>query len=60
MEKYLTVAELAKVLKCSRSLAYTLVKKPGFPVARLGKKVVIPETALAEWISNGGTEQKGA
>ena len=58
MEKCLSVAELIKVLNCNRGTAYALVKTPGFPAARIGKKIVIPESALREWLANGGTEQK--
>lgn len=60
MEKYMGVAELMKTLGIGRSTAYELIKFPGFPAARIGKRVVISESALREWINNGGTAHQGA
>ena len=60
MEKYLTMSEFMKCCKIGRSVAYALVKTPGFPSARIGKRILISESGLREWMNNGGTEQKGA
>jgi len=60
MKKCLSVAELIEYLGCDRGTAYALVKTSGFPAARIGKRIVIPEDALKEWLANGGTKQKGA
>ena len=58
MEKYMTVEMLTERLGISRTTAYSLVKRPDFPSTRIGKKIVISETALQAWLDNGGTKQK--
>ena len=58
--KCYSVADLVSLLGCSRSTAYALVRRPGFPATRIGKRIVIPEDALKKWLAQGGTEQRGA
>lgn len=61
MEKLaLSVIELAEALGISRTNAYELMKRPDFPSARLGKRIVIPVAALNEWLAKGGTDAKEA
>ena len=60
MEKYISITELQEALGISKSTAYALTKRADFPSVRIGKRVVIPETALQEWLAKGGTEEKGA
>lgn len=45
-KKTLTVAEAMAVLGISRTLAYRLIKDGKLPVIRLGKRVLIPVSAL--------------
>jgi excisionase family DNA binding protein len=48
----LRVEEMAQVLSIGRSLAYELCRQPGFPVVRLGDKVLrVPTEALFRWIN---------
>jgi len=54
------VRDLAKILGVSTATAHALTKFPGFPAARIGKSIVVPVSALNEWLAKGGTEQKGA
>lgn len=58
MEKCLSVSEMMNSLGVSRSTAYALIRTPGFPAARIGKRIVISENMLRNWLSQGGTEQK--
>lgn len=59
MEKItLSVTELANALGIGRSRAYELVNTPGFPAAKIGKRIVIPVAALNEWLAKGGTQKK--
>lgn len=51
----LTIKELMEVLKIGRSTAYKLIKTKGFPVARVGKTILIPYDKLLEWLDKGGT-----
>ena len=46
----LSVKELATVLGVSRTSAYELTKTKGFPILKIGSRVVIPKERLIEWI----------
>lgn len=51
-----SVPELAKVLGISRPKAYELVKRDGFPSITVGKRIIIPTSALERWLDeNAGT-----
>lgn len=47
-----SVKELAEFLGISKTIAYRLVHTDGFPVLRLGKRILIPIDPLDTWISN--------
>lgn len=47
----LSVAELASFLGVSKTVAYRLAASEGFPVLRLGKRILIPMDGLTEWIA---------
>lgn len=47
----LTIKGLCDVLHISRPTASNLVKSPGFPVLRIGKRILIPLDSLKEWIA---------
>lgn len=46
----LTVEEAAGVLGIGRNSAYQAVRQGKLPVIRLGKRYLIPRTALDEWL----------
>lgn len=46
----LSVEEVANYLGCGRSTAYELVRKQDFPTIRLGRRIIVPLTALQEWL----------
>lgn len=50
MSDLLTVLDMAKLLKISRSKAYDLTKKEGFPSIRIGKSVRIIKKELYKWL----------
>lgn len=51
MEKTtMSVQELATQLGVSLPKAYELVKQPGFPVIRVGTRILIPIDAFREWL----------
>ena len=58
MEKAtLSVQELAAQLGISLPKAYELVKRPGFPVLKIGTRILIPMDAFKAWlISNASHE----
>ena len=51
MEKQtISVQELSAQLGISLPKAYELVKTPGFPVIRIGTRILIPVDAFKEWL----------
>ena len=46
----LTVNELACELGVSRNIAYSLVKRPGFPCFHLGKRILVNRAMLQTWM----------
>lgn len=46
----INVKEMAKLLGISTKTAYDLVKTPGFPIIRIGKRQIIPTEALKKWM----------
>lgn len=56
----LSVKELSEFLGISKSGAYELVKTKGFPVVKIGARVLIPKDKLIEWIDkqSGGTQSE--
>ena len=51
MEKTtMSVQDLATQLGVSLPKAYELVKQPGFPVIRVGTRILIPIDAFREWL----------
>jgi excisionase family DNA binding protein len=49
----LNVSDVANFLGVSRTVAYKLVRQPGFPSIRVGeKRIVIPRDKFKEWIDD--------
>ncbi len=47
----ITVIEMTKILKISRSKAYSLIKQNGFPIIRIGKCVRIKKNEMLQWLN---------
>lgn len=47
----LTVSEMAKMLKISRSKAYNLVKEKDFPIVKIGKCIRISQKSVLSWLN---------
>jgi excisionase family DNA binding protein len=45
---------LCKVLACSRSRAYELIRRGWIPAIRIGRQIRIEETAVRDFIQRGG------
>lgn len=58
MEKYLSVKEIMENTGLGRSTVYAMFQIPGFPVTRVGKRILVSERALTEWFNKGGTSAK--
>lgn len=51
MAKYcVDVPEMGKLLGISRASAYELANTEGFPIVRVGKRMLVPTEALKRWI----------
>jgi len=48
--RILTAKELSEVLRIGRDKAYALIKSKGFPSICIGKRYIVTEKALNEWL----------
>lgn len=46
----LSVQEIAKVLGISKTSAYDLVRSKGFPVLKIGSRLVVLKEKFREWV----------
>ena len=56
---YNSVDELANELGISRQSAYAGLRQGKIPSIRLGKRFIIPRTAIAEWLRRPGETSSG-
>lgn len=49
-ENYLTVSEVMRYLKISRSGAYALTRRKDFPVCLIGGSIRVPESLFLTWL----------
>ena len=47
---FLNAETVAKVLGVSISSAYELMHEPGFPVLRVGNRMVVPKEQFIQWV----------
>ena len=47
---FLNAAMVAKVLGVSPSSGYELMHEPGFPVLKVGSRMVVPKEKFMEWV----------
>lgn len=47
----LSVPDIASVLGISRAGAYELVRSDGFPLLRIGSRIVVPKEKFIDWIN---------
>lgn len=59
MEKYRTPKDLIESddFPFARSKVYELFHTAGFPALRIGRKLVVSETALREWLERQASEK---
>ncbi len=55
---FLNASLVAQVLGVSSSTAYELMHEPGFPVLRVGSRMVVPKEKFIRWTEeqSGGTK----
>lgn len=49
---FLNANLVAQVLGVSPSTAYELMHEPGFPVLRVGSRMVVPKEKFAQWVDS--------
>ena len=47
---FLNAETVAKVLGVSPSSCYELMHEPGFPVLRVGSRMVVPKEQFVQWV----------
>ena len=47
---FLNVELVAKVLGISSSSSYELMHEPGFPVLKVGSRMVVPKDKFIQWV----------
>ena len=55
---FLNAETVAKVLGVSPASGYELMHEPGFPVLRIGNRMVVPKEQFIQWVkehTGGGT-----
>ena len=60
MDRYLNAKEIMATLGIGRSTVYELLNRKDFPAVRIGRRVLVSETALREWLEAGGTARDDA
>lgn len=48
--EFLTLPEVARLLKISRSKAYSLIHEKDFPILKIGKCIRVPKKDLLNWL----------
>ena len=48
---FLNSETVAKVLGVSPSSSYELMHEPGFPVLRIGNRMVVPKDQFIQWVN---------
>lgn len=54
--KFLTVAEVADIMRVSRMTVYRLVHSGELPAIRVGKSFRVPEEALTQYLRESATD----
>ena len=52
---FLNAATVAKVLGISPSSGYGLMHEPGFPILKIGNRMVVPKEKFVQWVEQSTT-----
>lgn len=55
--KMLDINDLQRILKIGKNSAYQLMQTKGFPSMQIGRRWLIPEEALKDWLKNNEYRQ---
>ncbi len=50
LPEMMTGADVAEVMGVCRATGYNLLKRPGFPVIRIGKRKIVPKESFIKWL----------
>lgn len=56
---FLNAETVAKLLGVSPSSCYELMHEPGFPILKVGSRIVVPKEKFIQWVeqnTTGGTQ----
>lgn len=56
--RFLTVAEVAELMRVSKMTVYRLVHSGELPAVRFGRSFRVPESAVAEALGQSGTDEQ--
>lgn len=54
----ISVSDLGKYLGIGRTLAYQLSRSEGFPILKVGKRVLVPIEGLKEWVNKNSAKEE--
>ena len=54
----LSVSEMALQLGISITKAYELTKEPGFPILKIGTRILIPKAGFQKWLNVNSRPKK--
>lgn len=50
--EYMTVEDVQKMLRISRTSVYALIHVDGFPMLKIGRRCIIPRKEFLSWLEN--------
>jgi len=53
MAEYITVREMADIMRIGLNKAYQLVQQSEFPAKKVGHKYLVNKNLLSEWVNKG-------
>ena len=56
----MTVKEAAALLRISKGLAYEMVRQGSLPTIRLGRRILVPRSALEQMLNAAGGQSEGS
>ena len=56
----ISVQELSSQMGISLAKAYELTRRPGFPILRVGTRILIPVDSLREWLQSSARGEQEA
>ncbi len=56
---FLNAATVAKVLGVSPSSGYELMHEPGFPILKIGSRMVVPKEKFVQWVEENTAKGGG-